>query len=254
MLTRRNLIHALTRTLTIGAATMAIGSDDLTDLFTAQPSGLATPMRYLQGVIQTWNPTTLENTVRVGQTTLTNLPVLGAAEAASYREGITVGIAIVNAAWAIIGRFVIPNTPDAADAITQISQRTYTATVLTQQATSSATFVDLATAGPTVTGVRIPASGKVEVTICAQFATTSGAAATLPGSVGVDVSGATTIAPDTKQSLLCIAPNPAGIQASRSVLFTGLPAGGICNFKLMYRSDGATSVDFSFRDIIVRAL
>lgn len=250
MLTRR---AAILTTLGLGAAAMAT-MNDLTDLFTTPPQDTAVPIMYRQGTIQTWNPVTLENTVLVGRTLFTNLNVIGVSEVASYREGVTVGIISINSSWAIIGRFVIPATADAQDAITQVSQRTYTATVLTQEATASATFTDLATVGPTVTGVRIPASGKVEVTICAQMATTSGAAATLPGSVGVDVSGSATIAPDTKQSLLCIAPNPAGFQGSRAVLFTGLPAGGICNFKLMYRSNGATSVDFAFRDIIVRAL
>jgi len=250
MLTRR---AAILTALGLGAATMTGRADDLTDLFTAQPTGPATPIMYRQGIIQTWNPTTLQNTVRVGQTTLTDLPVLGVAEAASYREGTTVGLAIINSTWAIIGRFVIPNTDDAQDAITQISQRAQTATILTQESTDSSTFVDLATVGPQVLNVRIPASGKVEVVISAQF-TAHDPDPVSVGSVGVQVSGSTTIAPDSKQSLLFLAPNPAGIQASRSVLFTGLPVGGNCHFKLMYRADGSTLMDFAFRDIIVRAL
>lgn len=229
-------------------------TDDLTSLFTAAPVGPAPNIRYRQGIILTWNPTTLENTVLVGRTEMRNLPVLGVAEAASYREGTVVGLAVIESTWAIIGRFVVPATDDAEDAITQVGQRAYTATVLTQESTSSATFVDLATVGPRVTDVRIPASGKAEVTICAQATATSGASPVSIGSVGVAVSGDATIAADTKQSLLFLAPNPSGIQASRMVLFTGLPAGGICTFTLKYRSDGSTSMDFAFRDIIVRAL
>lgn len=240
---------------------MTSRSDDLTDLFTSQPARTARPatpampLMYRQGVIQQWNPITLENTVKLKAdgATYTNLPVLGVAEAASYKEGTTVGIAVVDSTWAIIGRFVIPATDDAEDAITQIGQRAYTATVLTQESTDSSTFVDLATVGPQVTGVRIPASGKVEVTICAQMTAHDPDPVSI-GSVGVAVSGSTTIAPDTKQSLLFLAPNPAGIQASRVVLFTGLPVGGMCNFKLMYQADGSTLMDFAFRDIIVRAL
>lgn len=250
MLTRR---AAILTALTLGAATMVSRADDLTELFTAQPTNLAIPIRYLSGTIQSWNPITLENTVKVGTTVLTNLPVLGVAEAASLHTGVVVGIAVVDSSWAIIGRFVIPATADADDAITQIGQRAYTATVLTQETTNSSTFVDLATVGPQVTGVRIPASGKVEVVISAQFTGTSPDPVTI-GAVGVAVSGDTTIAPDTKQSLLFLAPNPAGIQASRSVLFTGLPAGGSCTFKLQYQADGSTDIDFAYRDIIVRAL
>lgn len=229
-------------------------TDDLTDLFTTQPAGPAQPMNYRQGVIVDWNPTTLQNKVQVAGTLLSDLPVLGVAEAASFRPGVVVGVTTVGSTWAIMGRFVIPNTADATDAITQIGQRALTATVLTQEATTSGSFVDLATVGPLVSNVRIPASGKVEVTISAQFDTVSGAAPVLVGSVGVDISGSATIAPDTKQSLLYLGANPTGIQATRVVLFTGLPANGICHFKLMYRSDGSTNVQFAFRDIIVRTL
>lgn len=234
---------------TLGLTGAAMTSDDLTDLFTTPPPTLATPMRYLQGTIQTWNPTTLENTVRVGRTTLTNLTVLGAAEAASYREGTTVGIALIDSTWAIIGRFVIPNTADAQDAITQIGQRALTATVLTAEDTASASFVDLATIGPQLTGVLIPASGKVEVTISAQI---DSATSSPPfGAVGVAVSGATTIAASTQQSLLI---GNAALNGTRTLLFTGLPAGGRCNFKLMYLAGGGITARFSNRDIIVRAL
>lgn len=245
MLTRRTLMLA---TLGIGGtATMA--ADDLTSLFTSQPDTPDTPMRYRQGVIREWNPITLENKVQVGKTLFVNLPVLGVAEAASFTINTTVGLAVVEHTWAIIGRFVIPGTDDAEDAITQLGQRAHTATVLTQQATSSTSFVDLATVGPAVT-VLIAASGKAKVTISAQFAATVGPLTA--GSVGVEVSGATSIAANSQQSLLMIA-DQGGINATRVVLFEGLPAGGSCTFTLKYSTGGA-SVDFSNRDITVETL
>lgn len=229
---------------------MATRSDELADLFTAQPSAPSQPVGYRSGVIMEWNPVTLQNKVMVGGTLMTDLPVLGVAEAASYTVGATVGIETVGSSWAIKGRFVIPNTEDATDAITQLGQKAFTATVLTQQSTSSTSFTDLATVGPTVSNVLIPASGKARVTISAQFAATS--VALTAGSVGVAVSGATTIAANSPQSLLFIA-DQGGINATRVVLFEGLPAGGLCTFTLKYSTGGA-SVDFSNRDITVETL
>jgi len=218
-------------------------SDDLTDLFTAQPADAATPMRYRQGVIQTWNPVTLQNTVRVGTTTLTDLPVLGLAEAASFAPGTTVGLAIIDSTWAIIGRFVIPNTNDALDAITQLGQKASVGTVLTSESTSAAPYVDLTTPGPVVT-VRIPASGKLMVILSCNI---GGPA----GTMAVQVSGDTTIAPNTFQSVLIA---NAGMVASSVIPYSGLPVGGICTFTAKYGSNGVSSCTFSNRSIFILTL
>ena len=239
-------VRALLATLGLGAATVT-RPDDLTSLFTAQPAQPAPTIRYRQGIILNWDPVTLENTVMVGGTLLTDLPVLGAAEAASYHEGTVVGLAVIESTWAIIGRFVIPNTADAEDAITQVGQRAQTATVTTQETTTSAPYVDLATPGPSVT-TRIAASGKAFVTVSAQFGPNTGTQCV--GTIGVEVSGDASIAPNTQQSLILVAPN-AGLNGSRMVLFTGLPAGGLCTFTLKYGSNGIQDMQFSNRDIIV---
>jgi hypothetical protein len=186
----------------------------------------------------------------VGGAVLPNLPVLGVAEAASFAPGAAVGLAVVESTWAIIGRFVRPGTQEATDAITQLSQRAFTATVLTLESTSSTSFTDLATVGPTVPNVRIPASGKARVTISAQFSATT--APLTAGSVGVAVSGDTTIAPSSQKSLFLIG-NSGALNATRAVLFEGLPAGGLCTFTLKYLTNG-TSHDFANRDITVETL
>jgi len=227
-------------------------SDDLTTLFTAQPTGPATPMRYRQGTILTWNPITLENTVIVGNATYTNLPVLGAAEAASYREGTTVGITVIDSTWAIIGRFCIPGTADALDAITQIGQRATTATVTTLEATTSSPYVDLATPGPTVSNIRIPASGKAEVVVSSQIDNLGPGTLTV-ATVGVEISGDASIAPNTLNSLIFIASSGA-ISVSKTLLFESLPAGGVCSFKLKYGSNGTVNTQFGNRTILVRTL
>lgn len=222
---------------------MTYPADDLTDLFAPPPAGPSQPMYYRQGVIQTWNPVTLENTVAVAGTVLANLPVLGVAEAASFTPGARIGIMRVGETWAIIGRFVTPATPDATDAITQIGQRRLSAEVLTNETTNSATFVDLATIGPLIS-MPIPASGKVQVTISSYLGGPS-------NQCSVDISGAATEAPSLAKGLVIAT---AGMVASRVVVYTGLPAGGLCTFKLMYASNGVSTVDFRNRMIIVEAL
>jgi hypothetical protein len=246
MLTRRATLLA---TLGLGAATMP-AADDLTTLFTSQPDRPATPIHYRQGVIQSWDPTNLNNEVLVGRTIYTNLPVLGVGEAASYRPGITVGLAVIDSTWAIIGRFVEPGTADAQDAITQIGQRAITATVLAAETTTSTSYTDLATIGPRISNVRIPASGKASVTIGAQFVAVT--APLTAGSVGVEVSGSTSIAPSSQKSLFLIG-NTAALNASKKVLFDSLPVGGLCTFTLKYLTNGSNH-EFSNRDITVETL
>ena len=226
---------------------MGFRSDDLTDLFTAGPSGPAQPMAYRQGIITEWNPVTLENTVLVGGATFSDLPVLGVAEAASYAPGVAVGIVTVGSTWAILGRFVIPNTADATDAITQVAQRSQTASVATAQDTTSSSYTDLATAGPSVTNFVVPASGKVNVTISALIA---GLQPIPFGAVGVEVSGATSVSPSADKSLLVTS---ASLNGSKVILLEGLTPGGVHTFMLKYRSDGGQCF-FSNRDIIVEGL
>lgn len=222
---------------------MTYPADDLSPLLLAPPAGPSQAMRYRQGVVKTWNPVTLENTVAVGGAELTNLPVLGVAEAASFAPGVVVGIARLDETWAIIGRFVRPGTADATDAITRIGQRRLSAEVLTNETTNSATFVDLATVGPLIS-MLIPASGKVQVTISSYLGGPS-------NQCSVDISGAFTEAPSLAKGLVIAT---AGMVASRVVVYTGLPPGGLCTFKLMYASNGVSTVDFRNRTIIVEAL
>lgn len=227
---------------------MAFRPYDLTDLLTAQPEGPSLPIRYRQGTVTAWNPITLQNTVLVGGALMQDLPVLGVAEAASFRPGVKVGIAVVEgdgvSTWAILGRFVIPNTADATDAITQLGQRSKTDSIPTQESTANVGFVDLATVGPRIIDVLIPASGKATVTISAEIS------APVIGKIGIAVTGATTIAANSARALADYGSNP-GLNASKVLLFEGLPPGGLCTFTCKYASDGANNAFFQSRELIV---
>ncbi|HEY3484350.1 MAG TPA: hypothetical protein VGK49_03150, partial [Ilumatobacteraceae bacterium] len=92
-------------------------SDDLVPLL-AQSPGPAVGFR--QGVIVTWDQETAENTVLVGRSIMTNLPILNTSEAAILAEGDVVGILVAGATWGILGRFTIPGTPEAVSALSSL--------------------------------------------------------------------------------------------------------------------------------------
>ena len=122
-----------------------------------------------------------------------------------------------------------------------------TATVATNQTTTSLSFVDLATAGPAVT---VTTGTKALVTVTARW---QGGGAGYGASVGYAVSGATTVAA-TDISALRNEPNgvvnaPA-IRYSATTLITGLSAGSNV-FTAKYKALSGGTSEFSNRDISV---
>lgn len=156
------------------------------DLILPNPGPAALPVSYRQGVIIEWNPATCENKVQVGGSggpIFENLPVLGVAETATYEPGDVVGLHNLGWTLAIIGQLVMPGTPQALDALSFLSKRTFTNTVATNQNTTSASYVDLATVGPTVPNVLIGPSSRCLVIISA------GIQITINVPAGVQVNG-----------------------------------------------------------------
>lgn len=231
---------------------MSYPSDDLTPLFSPSSAGSALPMTYRQGVVMDFNRITLENTIRVGGTDLTNLPLLGIAEATTLAVGDVVGIAQFGSSWAIMGRFVVPASTEAADAISVTSANTYSTTVATAESTTSTLFTDLTTAGPTLTGVLIGPSGRCLVHITAILTALSTGDG---GAMGYQISGATSALPgDGARTLNFFGPPNGGIGATRVVLHEGLNP-GLHTFTAKYYYGGGTgSARFSNRNLTVVAL
>lgn len=117
------------------------------------------------------------------------------------------------------------------------------AKIATSENTTSGSFADLATPGPSAT-VTIGASGKAKVCISARCSNTN---ANVDCYVGVDISGASTVAAGT----LILTNTPAGepIQFGTSTLITGLTPGST-TFKMQYAT-AANTASFSVREIIV---
>lgn len=122
------------------------------------------------------------------------------------------------------------------------------AKVATSESTSSTSYTDLATSGPSVSSVQLGAS--VLVSIGAMVRT---AGASHQGFVSFAVSGATTLASADAQSSEATISSTSHIYVFRRVPYTSLTAGAN-TFKEQYRSNSATSTSFENRDITVEGV
>lgn len=234
-------------------------SDDLATLFQPAPRGAAQPMAYRQGIVIEFDPITLENVIRVDEVDLSNLPLLGIAEAVTLTPGDVVGLMVVSSprgasTLGIMGQFVSPGSPEAATAISVPSINTYSVTTAAFETTSSAIWGDLATVGPVVSNVRIGPSGRCLVFITSTIVqlVTAG-----HGAMAYAISGATTVPTgDTPPELSCDGPVGHGQTATRLVLQEGLNA-GLHTFTAKYSASdfgGGGSARFGGRNLTVMAL
>lgn len=235
-------------------------SDDLVPLLAPAPGPA---VGYRQGLIVTWNPDTAENTVLVGRSLMTNLPILNTSEAAILAAGDVVGILTAGRTWGILGRFTIPGTPEAVTALSSL--RTASETITSLEGITSTSFV--ASGGPTV-DIAVGASGRLLVLVSADISTQRSAVAAgntaIPhGEMGFTLSGANTLAAATSRALVVsgnmltssgtITFGTSGA-ATRAVLLTGL-APGLTTVTAAYRLGGnATQTNISQRNITAMAL
>jgi len=126
------------------------------------------PISFRKGTIISYDQNTGDNVVRVGDTEVVDLPILGVAEASTYAPGSSVGILVADSggsqSWFIIGRIVRPNTDDYIDAVNRLSNSFYADQVDTSSDTMSTSFGDLPTFGPIVTPT-VKSSGKLLVIV-----------------------------------------------------------------------------------------
>jgi len=181
-------------------------NDDLAALFADPPAGPSQDVRFRQGVIVTFNPLTLENTVNVGGTVMANLPLAGVGEATLLVPGAVVGIMCVGDAaktMYITGRIVTPNTADATSAISLLNSQIKSDFIMTDEATTSTAYTDLATIGPRVT-VPVGPTGRILVVASAQMNGTTNFANATSGDnrFNLEMTGANTQSPSDVTGLL----------------------------------------------------
>jgi hypothetical protein len=242
-------------------------SDDLVP-FLSQPGGTGKGLSFRQGVVVSWDQDTAENIVLVGDTLLENLPSLNSTEASLLVPGDVVGILVSGATWAIIGRLIIPGSPEAATAINAVTQRIVAASDPWAGTRNSTSWGDLTGVGvgPEVTA-RIRATGRALVMWSAELGNSPNWNVRNTPHVGVELSGANTEAPSDLHSLNINAAFPISgqpghaqmsfwLQAGVFHLYTGLNPGDT-TFTLKYKHDtmspaGATA--FEAREIAVFVL
>lgn len=201
-------------------------------------------MSYRTGTVVSWNAATAESEVLVDGAVFTDLPVLNTSEALLLRPGDVVGIVDVGTSWAILGRFTIPGTPDAASALRILgSIPMVAAQVDASETTTSVSFTDLATVGPAVT-VDVPDSGNVLVFLSGSLAYTG------PNGIamGYELAGANTLAASPAQSLLNqVGSGATNLRASHIFLHQDLVP-GVTTFTCKYVALGGTA-QFANRSI-----
>lgn len=233
-------------------------TDDLGPLFAGEP---ASAVGFRQGRIIAWNPLTAQNTVDVGGTSLTDVPVLNTSEALLLRPGDVVALLTTGQgaqSWWIAGRVTIPGTPQAASALSMLG--VVAATVATVEATTSTTFTDLATVGPVVPNVLIGNSGRCLVFLTSLIQENSANQAR-GGTMAFAISGATTRAASFNDSLRAqhtddgvisagFSSNNLSAQFTAACIVTGLTA-GLNTFTAKYLSGDGSTVQFGSRTLIV---
>ena len=130
---------------------------------------------------------------------------------------------------------VTPGGIFATSATNQVTERVgVTALVVTSELTTSTSFTDLGTVGPTVS---VATGSAALIVISAQI---NNSTSSLAGIMGVDISGATTESPSTVQSLRQESSGTSEfVQTSFVRLHTALTP-GVNTFKAMYEVPGGT--------------
>lgn len=243
--------------------------DDLASLFGPEPPGAAQSMRFRQGVVQSWDPVTANNTVLVGNTVMTDLPVLNTSEALLLAAGDAVSLVVVGdeaggaRSYGIWGRMTIPGTSQAASALRAL--QVYAKFDTNNGTTTNNGYTDLtgAVVGPAVTAP-IGATGRVKVTISAHLESSFDPSLGSLCAMSFEVSGANTEIPDNIGGLsffnsLTGAAYPGTTQhyimrASYTHYFEGFTP-GLTTFTAKYRSGSSgTTAQFADRTIIVEPL
>lgn len=244
------------------------GADDLTSLFGPDPAGASQDVRFRQGVVQSWNPLTAQNTVLIGSTVLVDLPVLNTSEALVLAAGDVVSVAVIGdmagaRTYGIWGRMTIPGSAGAATALRALG--VYAQFDTNNGSTTTNGYVDLtgATVGPQVTAP-IGNSGRVKVTISCQMESTFDPTLGAKCAMGFELGGANTLAAANDKALVwfnSLTGAPAvGItqhfimRAAYVHYLSGLTAGDT-TFTAKYSSGSSgTTANFSDRTIIVEPL
>lgn len=265
---------------------------DLSNAFVTAPSPT---MRYGMGRILAWDSATFENVIEWQGERIENLSVVGTTDALAYQPGQIVALYGMDAdgsqgttQWWIAGRLFTPGSDNAEEIVSFL--RGSLAREIAAEAFASQIHPDFDAAvaqrtsdtwgdptngadpGPLVSGVEIvTGTALIMVTCNIEFSTSNSAATGTPrvaGLVGVEVSGASSVAPDDNRAIFAQSfksrsggsiTTVDGVTnvscASMIYPVTGLNA-GTHTFTVKYRKPGSTTdyVNVDDRSLAVIAL
>jgi hypothetical protein len=243
--------------------------DDLARLLVQQPVPGA---RFGQGRILSFNPDTFENVIDWNGVRLVDLPVKSATDALTFKPGDTVILSGWDAAggkgvtqWWIDGRLIIPGEGAATQAVEWMTSalgaqvaaavfgnRIQAETIADNEATSSTSYTNLATAGPTLTGVEISDTGRALVMLYARMSGQKGGASIATPHMSYQVSGATSSSPSDLRALQVSSETNDAVYASTAVFLESFLNEGLHTFQAKYKmGSGQTEARFTQRTLIV---
>lgn len=245
---------------------------------------------FAEGIIREWNADTFRNTVEVRRAHLHDLGVASGLEALTYAPGDVViltrwkprsGRGSATYRIGMGGRVIVPGTGAAETAIAFMrtslgrsisaevfADRIGSDSVAAIESTSSTSYTDLSTVGPTVPDVDVTDTGKAIAFVSVEISTNLSGGLNEGGHVGIEVSGATSISPTSRGDMRLSVHTAVGgdTDAGTILLATGTalydPAlgnglnEGTHAFELKYKRlfSGSASVSFSNRTLVVIAL
>lgn len=244
------------------------------------PPNVENPPRYAIGILEEWDSATFANAVRYRGAVLRNLAVINRVEALSFTVGQQVALIGHSGtgpitSFAILGSYLQPGGTAAGEAIQFLqstvakeisveifAERIFSDVVPDLEITSSTSYTDLATPGPSVTA-DITSTGLAVVMIGSFAAATKSSAIGAPilqyALMAYEISGATTRSPVDLESHA----TGAGFSAAESVnvrngsskvsVVNGLNAGAN-TFTAKYRAaNNFNDVGFADRTLVVIA-
>lgn len=213
-------------------------SDDLVPLLLQARKSLAMH----QGTVLSWDSSTGTNTVEVGGTVLEDLPVLASTGTVLLAAGDVVGLLRYKSTYFVLGRIGVAG--EGALAIRA-------ATVVAQEGTTSDSWGDLATVGPTLFDVYVGSTRRCLVFVSVEVSYGDGGG----GAASFHVSGASDIAPDGVQSAFSGSNAAGSLSAAAFMVLTaddGLHE-GLNNFRMKFkRYVGTGEAKFRNRRIVVQ--
>lgn len=262
---------------------MSYPSDDLATVLLAPNREFA---GYGQGVLLQFDSATFSNAVDYRGTVLTDLPVMSGADALTYQPGDVVLLMKwkpsgrgMGSYW-IAGRPVVPASGNAEAAIgfltttlgsavakSVIANTIFVNDVGAVESTTSSTYTDLSTPGPTVSDVTITSTGNALVLVSANILLNNinapSEANFNSGWASFTVSGATTVAASdanaVSRHIQLSTHNGANshiinesVQTTKAIFLEGLNE-GTHSFQMKYRrnSGGTEPVPFGVRTLVV---